>query len=443
MVRRILALARRDRWHRFVEVWRTEGRRVAIRAAFRHAKMGLAGQAPSALYVQASGAWQGNAPGQDCALTPVWTELAQNNAFHVSAAPATKRRRRSVAMIGDLNLPQCRKYRVEQMDEIWGTVEVGYIYAHYEDVPRCLDILQSATHLMLYRLGSSHLAEMYLYEARRLRLPVIYDIDDPLFSFSAYETYSNGDAIDPGLRRRLIDQSPSFLSVMQQADVLTLSTPGLVQAADQLSTRPSYLRRNFADRATLNTGRDAARRAKGHSGFRVAFASGSSGHEVDLLSIMDPLEQFILGAPDRRLHLYGRFDQKRLPKRLRAQTVIEPFRDYGSYLGALAQADCAVLPLVNDAFNQCKSAVRVIDASAVGVPSLVSETGDASAIVLDQETGLKVQPGGWFDALDRLAAQPDQAATLGVAARQDLEKRWAANTEFPVLDPRLIEDVVA
>ena len=32
---------------------------------------------------------------------------------------------------------------------------------------------------------------MYLYEARRLRLPVLYDLDDPLFSISAYETYEN------------------------------------------------------------------------------------------------------------------------------------------------------------------------------------------------------------------------------------------------------------
>ena len=40
--------------------------------------------------------------------------------------PLTKARR--IAMIGDINLPQCRKYRVEQLAELWAGQGVDYGY---------------------------------------------------------------------------------------------------------------------------------------------------------------------------------------------------------------------------------------------------------------------------------------------------------------------------
>lgn len=438
MVFTALKLARRDRFDRFVEVCRTEGWRAALRAAARHLRMARHGHVPT---VVAPAEPQAQGPGRH-ALAGLWADLAEKNAFHVSGPSAVHRRRRRVAMIGDLNLPQCRKYRVEQLEEIWAAADVGYGYAHYEDIPRCLDLLQSATHLMIYRLGHSALVEMYLYEARRLRLPVIYDIDDPLFSVSAYETYGNKSAMPPDLHRHLVDQSPSYLSVMNQADLLSLSTPGLTALAECHTPRPAFLRRNFADRATLETGRRIGR-AKAGDGFTLAFASGSLGHEVDFLTIADDLEAFFERRSDARLLLLGRFDRARLPKALRSRARAVPFGEYAGYLGALASADCAILPLADDAFNACKSGVRVIDAASVGVPSVVGTVGDGGAMVRDGHTGLVVSPGpgGWRAALDRLADDPAGTADMGRAARDDLERRWSATTGMPVIAPELVREI--
>ena len=54
---------------------------------------------------------------------------------------------------------------------------------------------------MFYRGLNTPLFSMYFYEARRLRLPVLYDLDDPLFSVSAYETYANMKALPETTRR--------------------------------------------------------------------------------------------------------------------------------------------------------------------------------------------------------------------------------------------------
>jgi hypothetical protein len=135
-------------------------------------------------------------------LQPTWQTLARQDAFHITSAPSYLTGRRQIAMIGDLNLPQCRKFRVEQLAQFWRARDVGFEHAHFEDIPRATRILQHATHLMEYRLQDTPLTQMLRYEAHRLLLPVLYDLDDPLFSIPAYEGYGNMKAVDPDLKHR-------------------------------------------------------------------------------------------------------------------------------------------------------------------------------------------------------------------------------------------------
>ncbi|MGB7261285.1 MAG: hypothetical protein WBC68_04375, partial [Albidovulum sp.] len=81
-----------------------------------------------------------------------WEYAALNKAFYISSAPALLTGRRHIAVIGDLNLPQCRKYRVEQLIDLWATGGIDVTFSHFEDFPRSADCLQRATHALLYRL---------------------------------------------------------------------------------------------------------------------------------------------------------------------------------------------------------------------------------------------------------------------------------------------------
>ncbi len=380
-------------------------------------------------------------------LSGFWAEIAREQAFHVRIPPAVLNRRRRIAVIGDLNLPQCRKYRVEQLQELWQSGGAGLDYSHFQDTPRAISILQSATHLLLYRLRSSNLASMYLYEARRLRLPVIYDIDDPLFSVSAYETYGNMTAVDPGLKHHFLQEAPGYLDVMNACDVVTLSTPGLVEHARNYTPRPLFLRRNFADSETLEAGATAMRAARQREDagrpFTVVFASGSQGHEVDFRILRDDMIAFLRADRARRLLILGHFPEGIMPEDIAAQVLHVPFTTYERYLQHLADADCAVMPLADDIFNRCKSAVRVIDAASVGLPSVVGRVGDMSAMVQHGETGLLVDlKGGWGAALEELASDRRRCARMGLEARRSLKIRWSARLEEPVADRTLAQWVL-
>jgi hypothetical protein len=100
---------------RFRTVRRNEGLRTAFNRAAVYARRRLRGGGNSSFPASAG---QG-AAGPDRYLHGIWQTLARQEAFHISAAPALNRNKRQVAMIADLNLPQCRKYRVEQLAAFW------------------------------------------------------------------------------------------------------------------------------------------------------------------------------------------------------------------------------------------------------------------------------------------------------------------------------------
>lgn len=419
---------------RFVSSVREEGAGEALRKARTFVGMRARNMAPSAL-----GLAKGTPARDDAYLHGIWQSLAQEEGFHISAPPSVRQDRRQVALIGDINLPQCRKYRVEQLAAFWRDRGVGFEYAHYQDVPLAARIMQNATHLMEYRLQTMPITEMLRYEARRLRLPICFDLDDPLFSVSAYETYGNMKAVDPGLKTHFLGEAPKYLSMMNGADVLSVSTPGMAEHTQLYTQRPVFVRRNFADTETLEAGRKAMEARGPEDGlFRVAFASGSQGHEIDLAEIMEPLTAFITADPKRRLMVIGHFDPSHLPAVLAPQIETVKFSTYTKYTAALARADCAVMPLCDDIFNRCKSAVRVIDAASVGVPSVVGTVGDLQNVVVDGKTGFVAKGArDWQRHLEALAA--GAARKMGDAARADLEARWQASDASHIIAPELIK----
>ena len=436
-LRRVLHHATRlAHLRRFVTAVRQDGLRAAVAKARNFCAMQWRGSAHTVLRETAAGSPRPSTH----YLHGMWQQLAQNNAFHVSAPPHTDAQR-FVAIIGDLNLPQCKKYRVEQLAAFWRSQGVSCDYAHYEDLPRAVRLMNQATHLVEYRLQSNAMTEMLRYEARRLKLPVLYDIDDPLFSVSAYETYSNMGSIDPAMKQHFVAEAPKYLSMMNGADMISVSTPGLAKHAALYSTRPVHVRRNYADPQTLAAGARAhAARPAPDGGFRIAFASGSQGHEADFAEIAEAIEAFVMAAPKRRLLLLGHIDQARLPRALRTRTDAHPFLNYETYLNALARADCAVMPLADDVFNRCKSAVRVIDAAAISIPSVVGSVGDQPKMIDDSRTGYVARRHeDWLTKLTTLAENPEQTKQMGAAARQALEAEWSGQDGAHIVDPVNIE----
>jgi glycosyltransferase involved in cell wall biosynthesis len=248
-------------------------------------------------------------------------------------------------------------------------------------------------------------------------------------------------ALDPAMKSHFLNEAPKYLAMMNGADLVSVSTPQLAEHARLFTKRPIHVRRNFADDTTLSTGAAAMNARIADDGiFRVGFASGSQGHEADLASIFTPLVQFIAENDDRRLVLLGHFDVSRLPIALRSQTDVIPFTTYENYLTELAQMNCAVMPLQDDTFNRCKSAVRLIDAASVGVPSIVAPVGDLPNLVEQGKTGFVAKnQSEWRTALGRFEGNRAATRAIGHAARNRLETHWWGAPEPHIIAPEMLD----
>ena len=72
----------------------------------------------------------------------------------------------SVVIIGDLNLSQCKKYRVVQKLEALQSLGIAAQFCGPQDVARAVTMMQTASHVMFYRMIDSplfrgHLANVF------------------------------------------------------------------------------------------------------------------------------------------------------------------------------------------------------------------------------------------------------------------------------------------
>jgi len=83
----------------------------------------------------------------------------------------------------------------------------------------------------------------------------------------------------------------------------------------------------------------------------------------------------------------------------------------------LARAHVGIMPLDDDPFSQGKSAFKLIQYTAAGIPSIASPVGENSKVIRDGETGFLARtPDEWAEALRVIAADPNLRIRMGEIA---------------------------
>jgi len=389
---------------RFAQVWRADGPAEALTRATRL----IARRGRGDLNRLRGGAALDT--GQP--LGALWQDLARLGAFHAAPLPGPPR----IVVMMPAGLPQVRLYRAEALAHLWPGTEVR-IFTTGQGRAAAL-ALQDATRLVLSRLAMGEEVACLLYEARRLGLPVACDLDDPLISIPALAGHRALAGLSRAERAESLRAAPGVLALMAACDAVTVSTPAMAAEVRRFLPRaPVWISRNAAPPRALAF----QPRPRPPGPLRLAFATGSRGRGPDIAEMAAPLGDFLSRHPEARLSILGPCVPRDLPAPVAARATFHPACGYGDYLGLLGQADAVLLPLADDPFNACKSAVRVIDAFATARPVIASPVGEAAAAIAPGETGFLARtPQDWADALAALS-DPGRAQAMGQAGRAWLE----------------------
>ena len=349
----------------------------------------------------------------------------------------------SVALIGSLDLPQCKKYRVVQkVEQLGGQHNCTVKIASHQDVPRAFDALQLATAVIFYRVPDSEVFQGYLKEAKRLGIPVCYDIDDPIFSRAIYTANANLATLSGSEKKHLLNDTAKYLAAMKQCDACIVSTPGMLEAATRYIDAPVYLWRNAIDAQSLAIAKELAPSNCDEvvpQTLRIGYMSGSRAHDLDFELIVPALKRILETHSHVELVLAG---HAKLPKPLEAfssRISRRPFTSYRGYFQTISEVDIVVIPLLHDAFNACKSAIRFLEAGLLQKPTVVSAVGDFLHLVKDQETGfLAYSTEDWIDALDTLVRSAEIRTSTGAQAKSEILSQYTSTVIASRLSPDLL-----
>ena len=349
---------------------------------------------------------------------------------------------RFVLIIGDLNLPQCKKYRVVQKVEALEQADIPASYSHWLDIPRCMTLMQTATAIILYRVKQDELISAYCNEARRLGIPVGYDIDDPIFDVAIYGSNNNLNTLKQTEKDHLLSACASYAAAFSYADFAISSTPGLAKVMAQHFPRPIYLWRNAIDKETRHARLQAEiNRLEGASdAVRIGYASGSRAHDADFSEAEPALLNILSNYPQCELSIIGYHTPSKKLKAYSARISHVPYQDYSFYLQSMASFDISIVPLLPSDFNECKSAIRFLESAIVGVPAVCSRVGDFTNIIRNGRTGyLAATTDDWYSAMATLVTDASLRQRMGQAAQEDVTSTMYSETIVAGLDPALLK----
>jgi glycosyltransferase involved in cell wall biosynthesis len=149
--------------------------------------------------------------------------------------------------------------------------------------------------------------------------------------------------------------------------------------------------------------------------------AGSPSHAIDLVELTGTVETLLESYPHVEVAIAGMRNVPFKPhKRLR---FIDPVM-IEQYPSILAQFDIGMIPLADGRFNRCKSDLKFLEYSMIGIPSVASKVGPYEGSVEHGVNGFLARNAkDWLKHLRRLVEDAALRDSIGQAAREFAERR--------------------
>ncbi len=324
-----------------------------------------------------------------------------------------------VLIVAELGLAQCAKYRVWQKQRAFALLGIDCTVVEWSKHEAVRSALQTCSIAIFYRTPGYPEVLAAIAEARRLRVPTLWEVDDLIFDEAAYRANRNLETLTPELRASVLAGIPLYRQALLACDYGLASTEALAEAMRAAGVAEAFVVENGLDEETLALAAEIIQRRAPLADGRITvlYGSGSKAHDADFECAAEGLRRAMAANPAIHLRIVGS---------LQLSDAFAPFADridrippidYASYLRLLGQADISLAPLEATAFNEAKSNIKFLEAAVLALPSVCSPRSAFAGAISDGVDGFLAEtPEQWADALTRLAADPSLRATMGAAA---------------------------
>lgn len=288
--------------------------------------------------------------------------------------------------------------------------------------------------LYLHRLPLTSRTLPLVLQAKLRRVPIIFDTDDLVWD-ERERAYNFLDShYPPDVVAKILRGTGRLRAMMRLADAFVFSTPFLAEQARLLFHQPMYVNMNALsheqvalstaawqhNRRTMN-----AAQAIGTQHTTIGYFSGQARvHDEDVASVAPALTRILDRYQHARLRIVGGLELPRELSQPPYQNRIEqlPAVDWRALPQQIADVDINIAPLLDNPQRRSKSAVKYLEAAAVGVPTVASRL-EPYAPIRHGVTGMLAWTADeWVASLSRLVESVDERQQIGAAARNDVLK---------------------
>lgn len=252
--------------------------------------------------------------------------------------------------------------------------------------------------------------------ARSLGIPVILDIDDWLFDLPQ----DHPDRISNYFTESLF----ALMEAAMEVDLITVSTPEikrhLAGFGPELHVLPNYLDENLWH---IRPPIDNDSQEKVIIGYM-----GGHSHTYDFDLITPLLERLLKKYPTLlQLEFWGMEPPLELASLNQVRYKAPENLNYEDFAKEfLKQAvDIFIAPLIDNTFNGCKSSIKYLEYSALGVPGVYSRVKPYEMIIQNGQNGfLASNEAEWEYSLTKLIENPRLRYQIASKAQKTLKANW-------------------
>ncbi len=332
---------------------------------------------------------------------------------------------RAVAIVGNLDIPQCYFYRVEQKVE--HLVSAGYnvkVYDFCNQVNAFISEIYKYEAVIFYRVPATVPILAAIAKSQEMGLVTFYDIDDLMFVEDDYpgtfESYLGQITLEQYVELKLDVQR--YRHVISLCDYAIAPTSTLASEMAKLVTSgQAFVHRNAFgrkhERSAMNW---SAPRASAR--VTIFYGSGTKRHQEDFHDLVEPALVEIVARHGKLVHiiLAGYTVMSEPPASIRQNiTLIGTIWSADQYWSILQCSDINLAVVKKNSVTDCKSEIKWMEAAMFGIPSVVSGTNTHEEVIEPGVTGFICNTTEeWVAALDLLVRDAALRRRIGLAARQ-------------------------
>lgn len=264
-------------------------------------------------------------------------------------------------------------------------------------------------------------------EAKKNKLPVLFDLDDLVFDKKYLLLVTN----TIGETSNLDYWAPYFddiHSTAEHVDGFLVTNDFLGEKIKQTFKKPyQVIMNSLNDEQVAASDTYLALGVKnGRKTFDIGYFSGSPTHVNDLEVALPEILAFLEDHEDARLKVVGlmEFDERANKFLENGQIEFLPPVDFRKLQRAMCEVDVNIAPLVINDFTNCKSELKFFEAAAVETTTIASPTYTFKKAISDGENGFLAQPGEWYSKLEYLYDNPEENQKMSKKARGYVLKHY-------------------